>query len=303
MTVDDFIAYIKTQQRYSSLTVRNYSRDLERFVEWMCKRGSFTYEDFDPGSVTAQDIREWIVHRLDQDKISAASMNRELSTISSYYRFLRSRSIVENDILRSIKKLKVSQKLPVFVPETRMDVVCDNLQKEAYSGDFTQQRDALIIELLYTCGLRLQELCSLRFEVCMSEDDVLKVRGKGDKERIVPLLAEMRNRLKAYRETVIKQNIPVTASSALILNEKGGAYSRSSIQRVVLRELSKGNVQGRKSPHILRHTFATHLLNRDADMRDIQELMGHASLKTTQHYTHNSIAKLREIYNKAHPHG
>ncbi|MBQ0080655.1 MAG: tyrosine-type recombinase/integrase [Alistipes sp.] len=302
MTVEDFITYIQTQQRYSPLTVRNYSRDLERFVCWMSERGSFSYDQFDPTKVTSQDIREWIIYRLDHDKISAASMNRELSTISSYFRFLRSRSIVDGDIFKNIKKLKVSQRLPVFVPESRMNGICETLQEESYSGDFRQQRDALIIEMLYTCGLRLQELCSLRFDICTAASDTIKVRGKGDKERIVPLLGEMQRRLRAYYDTVMGNNIPVSSSSALILNEQGDAYSRSSIQRVVLRELSKGNVQGRKSPHVLRHTFATHLLNKDADMRDIQELMGHASLKTTQHYTHNSIAKLQEIYSKAHPH-
>lgn len=300
--IEAFIAYIEVERRYSPLTVRNYRHDVECFADWCCERAGCDRASFDPTLVGEDDIREWIIHRMDDCRIKAASMNRELSSLKSFFRFLRSRGVVKRDIFKRISSLKASRRLPVFVPESRMERVLDNLREENGRHDFRSCRNALTVLLLYSCGIRLAELCGIR--PCDFSDDLstLKVRGKGDKERVIPILDETARRIRDYMEAAAAAGVAIDNDSALIRSEKGRPLSRSTIQRVVERELCMAGVQGRKSPHVLRHTFATELLNRDADMRDIQELMGHSSLRTTQNYTHNSITGLQRVYAKAHPH-
>ena len=169
------------------------------------------------------------------------------------------------------------------------------------SERFTTERNSLIVLLLYACGLRLAELVGIDRTDFSEDYTSLRVRGKGDKERIVPVMEFLREKILHYLELIKRQNICNFSEKALILTQKGKRISRSVVYRVVREELARGGVQGKRSPHVLRHTFATHLLNGGADMREIQELLGHASLQATQVYTHNSIARLREVYNKAHP--
>ena len=292
--IDDFIAYIAAERRYSPLTVRNYRHDVESFAAWCCERAGIPTEDFNPAAVHLEDVHGWIMHRMDDDRIKPASMNRELSSLKSYFRFLRMHGEIDRDVFKRVSSLKTPHRLPAFVPETRMEKVLENLREQSRTDDFVEQRNALIVALLYSCGIRTDD-----FSYGYS---TLKVRGKGDKERVIPVLPEVGRRIEDYLETGRSAGIIIDGVSTLILSEKGLPLSRSSIRRIVDAELSQADVQGRRSPHVLRHTFATHLLNRDADMRDIQELMGHASLKTTQNYTHNSIAKLQSVYAKAHPH-
>lgn len=300
--IDDFILYLAAERRYSPLTVRNYRHDVESFAAWCCDRAGMPKESFDPAAVRLDDVREWIMHRMDDDRIKPASMNRELSSLKSYFRFLRMHGKVDRDVFKRISSLKTPHRLPAFVPETRMEQVLENLREQSRTDDFVEQRNALIISLLYSCGIRLAELCGIRTDDFAYGYTTLKVRGKGDKERVIPILPEVGRRIGDYIATGRNAGIIIDDVSTLILSEKGKPLSRSSIRRIVDAELSMAGVQGRRSPHVLRHTFATHLLNRDADMRDIQELMGHSSLKTTQNYTHNSIAKLQSVYAKAHPH-
>lgn len=228
-------------------------------------------------------------------------MNRELSSLKSFFRFLRMRKEVDSDIFINISSLKTPKMLPSFVPQTKMASVLDDIRTQSYELSYKSQRDSLIIALFYSCGLRLAELCSLRMSDFDSSSTSIKVLGKGDKQRIIPIVKELSARVERYKECLRNDGIPVSLDSALIVNRKGTPLSRATIQRVVQSELSKSMVQGKKSPHVLRHTFATHLLDGQADMRDIQELMGHASLRTTQHYTHNSISQLQKVYEKAHP--
>ena len=229
-------------------------------------------------------------------------MNRELSSLRSFYKFLRKRGIISKNIFSHITTLRSARKLPTFVPETRMATLLDNIRTKSDNADFREQRDALIISLFYGCGIRLAELMGITIGDFSNDFAELRIRGKGDKDRILPVLPELRQRVCDYVEMLGTLGIATEVRSPLITNERGVHLSRSSIQRIVKRELVSAEVQGKKSPHVLRHTFATHLLNRDADMRDIQELMGHASLKTTQCYTHNTIAQLQAVYEKAHPH-
>lgn len=296
--INRFIEYIESGKRYSKLTVRNYKRDVLGFAEWFNNR--IGLDKFDATKVSAEDIRDWIIYRLDTAELSAASMNRELSSIKSLFSYLRRIGVVEKDITKRISSLKTPKVLPQFVPQSRMDELLESTREQMYSQDFKQVRNSLIISLLYGCGIRLAELLDIKLGDITNGS--VKIHGKGDKDRLVPLLPELVSRVEAYVECCRRCGIELTAADKLIVGSAGKPLSRSTVQRVVRQEMMAANVQGRKSPHILRHTFATHLLGKGADMREIQELMGHSSLSTTQHYTHNSIGQLLSVYDKAHPH-
>ena len=296
--IDQFISYIESERRYSPLTVRNYKRDITNFAAWFNSQTASS--EFDAGKVCVEDISNWIIYRLDTAKLSAASMNRELSSIKSFFRYLRRKEVVNKDLTKRICSLKAPKVLPQFVPESRMVELLDNIRNDNYNDDFRLMRNNLIISLLYGCGIRLAEL--LAIELKDIAESSVKIKGKGDKQRIVPLLPELTERINGYIDLCRKCGIELTENSKLIVGKAGRPLSRITVQRVVSEEMKIANIQGRKSPHVLRHTFATHLLNAGADIREIQELMGHSSLKTTQHYTHNSIGQLQSIYDKAHPH-
>ena len=300
--INAFITHIQAEKRYSALTVRNYRHDIESFVAWCASNANIPTEDFNPTDVKAEDLREWIVYRMEHDDISAASMNRELSSLRSFYKYLRRQDLIKRDIFKRITTLKTARKLPSFVPETRMETVLEDLRESSSEGGFVEKRNALIIALFYSCGIRLAELQGIHFGDFSADMATLLVRGKGDKHRMIPVLPEMAGRIEAYKAVLEEHGFATLAEAPLILSQQGKPLSRTAIQSIVKAKLGEANVQGKKSPHILRHTFATHLLNKEADMRDIQELMGHSSLKTTQCYTHNSIAQLQEVYKRAHPH-
>ena len=295
--LDRFITYIGAERRYSPLTVRNYRRDIELFVAW-CERSGGRFE---PAAIRPEDIREWIIERSDSGGLSAASVNREISSLRSFFRYLRREGVVATDIFKNISRLKTSKRLPVFVPESRMPELMETLDSGCGNGDFEGIRNALMIIMLYRCGLRLAELVNIRLDDFSSDYSSLRVLGKGDKERIIPVADIVREHLCGYLEALDRQNICINGKKMLFLTPEGKPVSRTAVYRIVRRTLGEAGIQGKKSPHVLRHTFATHLLNAGADMRDIQELMGHSSLQTTQIYTHNSIAQLREVYAKAHP--
>ena len=296
--IDQFISYIESERRYSPLTVRNYKRDITNFAAWFNSQTASS--EFDVSKVCVEDISNWLIYRLDTAKLSAASMNRELSSIKSFFRYLRRKEVVNKDLTKRICSLKAPKILPQFVPESRMVELLDNIRNDNYNDDFRLMRNNLIISLLYGCGIRLAEL--LAIELKDIAESSVKIKGKGDKQRIVPLLPELTERINGYIDLCRKCGIELTENSKLIVGKTGKPLSRITVQRVVSEEMKIANIQGRKSPHVLRHTFATHLLNAGADIREIQELMGHSSLKTTQHYTHTSIGQLQSIYDKAHPH-
>lgn len=291
----EFIRYLSAERRYSPLTVRNYKHDVGQFLAWLdCDESRF-----DPRSVTTEQIREWIIFRTEEGKLSAGSMNREVASLRAFFRWLHRTGAVEKDIFRMISTLKTSRRLPAFVPESRMTTIVSECGPD--SEDFQTERNSLIILMFYACGLRLAELVGIDRSDFSADYTSLRVRGKGDKQRMVPILEFLREKILHYLGLIERQNICISSEKALFLTHKGKRISRSVVYRTVQEELTRAGVQGKKSPHVLRHTFATHLLNGGADMREIQELLGHASLQATQVYTHNSIARLREIYAKAHP--
>ncbi|MBE6196898.1 MAG: integrase [Rikenellaceae bacterium] len=315
--LERFINYIQAEKRYSPLTVKNYRRDVERFIRW-CEaeaEPSMRITPFKVEEVEAIHIREWIYARTQHGKgrgkgekrLGAASLNRELSSLKSFFRFLIRTQAIKRDPMQGIHTLKTPKRLPSFVPESRMRHLLEEEQerKEAPEGsaksDFLLLRDQLIILIFYGCGIRLAELVRIDTDHFENDFHSLRVVGKGDKERVIPLVEPLREAILHYISQIERQNICKNREKALFLTLKGARISRITVYRIVKRTLREGGVQGKRSPHVLRHTFATHLLNHGADMREIQELMGHASLQATQVYTHNSITQLQKIYLEAHP--
>ena len=310
--IQEFLKHIESERRYSALTVRNYRRDLEAFdlwrraavterIEQALQNGKICTDNPDITGTTSEDIRNWIVHRTDIDKISPASMNRELSTLRSFFKFLRHKGKINSDIFTHIGTLKRAKRLPSVVPESRIPQMLESTAEGVETGDFEQVRDALMVLMFYKCGLRLAELIGINTEDLSANYTSLKIRGKGDKERIVPIVDSVRTVLNNYFDAIKGQKICNSREKALFLTTEGCRISRTRAYRTVRAALEGIGMQGKKSPHVLRHTFATQLLNSGADMRDIQELMGHASLSSTQVYTHNSIVQLQAAYAKAHP--
>lgn len=304
--VDRFLRYIEAERRYSPLTVSNYRRDIERFVAWW-EQGRGV--PFDPNEVRAEALSDWMEQRSREGNLKGNSLNRELSSLRSFFRYLRREGLIERDVLHLIRPAKSPKLLPAYLPKQRMRSVIegciDSSEAAAVEEDavraFELCRDTLIILLLYGCGLRLAELVGADRADLECDCTLLRVHGKGNKERLVPLPDFVREKIIGYLDTISRQQICKIEEKALFLTSRGVRISRSAVYRLVRRVLGEADVQGKRSPHVLRHTFATHLMQGGADLRAIQELMGHASLRSTQVYTHNSIGHLQQIYAEAHP--
>jgi integrase/recombinase XerC len=277
--------------------------DVEEFLCW----GEMTSEEFCLDKVEGKDVREWIMTLSDsktpqgKPALSPASINRAVSSIRSLYKYLRREGIVENDIFATVKSLRTQSRIPKFVPDHKMADVVERVLTQLHSEEFIECRNALLVLMLYACGLRLAEVVAIDRNHFSEGLDSLRVRGKGDKERIIPITRRLREEIRRFTDKFLSGNICKSQEKALFLSKQGERISRSDVQRSVARLLRECGVEGKCSPHVLRHTFATHLLNDGADLREIQELMGHSSLRATQVYTHSNIAQLRSIYDVAHP--
>jgi integrase/recombinase XerC len=292
-----FIRYIESERRLSPHTVKNYRRDLELLLEFL----GVEEADFDASAVSADDLREWIIS-LSERKLKAVSINRMISSGNSFYRYLMKQGIVDKNPFLKITSLKTPANLPAYIPESKMGaMVAEMSEREANENDFISLRNHLVVLFLYSTGIRLAELTAIDRNDFNANYTSLRVTGKGDKQRELPVIALLRRHIIEYLDVIKRENICMFGEKALFLSAKGERISRTEVYRIVKAQLSLMGVQGKKSPHVLRHTFATHLLNNGADMREIQELLGHTSLKATQIYTHNSIAKLKEVYETAHP--
>ncbi|MBQ8774283.1 MAG: tyrosine-type recombinase/integrase [Alistipes sp.] len=295
--VDGFISYIEAERRYSPLTVRNYRRDIADFLEFT----GIDADKFDPNTITRADVEEWIVYLFEKRKLKAQSVNRGVASLRSFWKWMLVHGHANKDIVSVISQAKTPSRLPVFVSESRMTDVVAMLRDDIGSEDFERLRDAVIVLLFYTAGLRLTELATATFGDISQDMRTIRILGKGRKERIVPLIGRMGEILKKYFSQFSSQNICIGQKKALILSKKGEPISARTIERIVDSKLKGAGIQGKTSPHTLRHTFATHLLNEGADLREIQELLGHSSLKATEVYTHTNIEKLKEVYSTAHP--
>ena len=296
--VDDFLRYIEGERRYSPLTVRNYRHDIESFIAWC----GLACESFVPEDVDRTDIEGWIVYLSKDRGLKASSVNRSVASLRSFWRWMLVHRRTERDIVSTIVPSRTPRRLPTFVADSRMDDVLKGLSEDIASEDVSRVRDAVIILMFYTLGLRLAELHGANDEDVSADFRSIRVLGKGNKERVVPIIGVVGDVIKKYFRLKSSQNICIGQKKALILSSKGARISQRTMQRIVDRVLKASGVQGKSSPHVLRHTFATHLLNMGADLREIQELLGHSSLKATQVYTHNNIEQLKMVYSRAHPH-
>ena len=297
MLIDEFILWLEAERRYSPLTVRNYRRDVDDFVAFC----GVTHDTFAPNSIKREDIEEWMVYLSEERKLKVTSVNRTMASLRTFWRWMLAHGHVDKDLMKTLHQYKAPKRLPTFVPDSRMEDLLAELREDIASDDFERLRDALIILLIYTAGLRLSELVEANTSDIAADYTSLRVMGKGRKERIQPLLGSLGEVLKKYFIQISLQNICTTQKKALILSKKGERISRRTVERLVDRKLKGVGIQGKTSPHVLRHTFATRVLNEGGDLREIQELLGHSSLKATQVYTHLDIERLKHTYAMAHP--
>lgn len=287
-----FIEYVKLEKRYSSHTVIAYQNDLEEFLLFAKER----FEETDPVKISAFMIRSWLASLRDHN-IQPRSINRKLSTLRSWYKFLLKNKKVELNPLQKIVPPKSGKRLPVFVERTPMDRLLHQIEfPDSFEG-YTQR---LIIELLYATGIRRSELINLKSSDIDHSAKTIKVVGKGNKERIIPVSAELLSKMGAYQEE--KRQMNLMRVPFLFITEKGEKLYPQYVYRSVKKLLGLVTTLEKKSPHVLRHTFATHLVNNGADLNAVKELLGHANLSATQAYTHNTIEQLKSVYEQAHPH-
>ena len=289
---ESFLQYLQTEKRYSPHTVRSYLNDLDQFYLFLSSLGL----PDDPAAITSHDIRAWIVSMLD-NSYSTVSVHRKISCLRVFFRYLRKEGVVKIDPLEKVVLPKRKKTLPVFVEEDALVKLLDNY---SFEDSFAGIRNRTIIELLYVTGMRRSELIGLRNNDVDLQEGSVKVTGKRNKQRIIPLVKPFIKRLEEYIK-VRDAEIAPENNGWFFITDKGNKLYDKYVYTTVNRYLSMVTTIEKKSPHILRHTFATHMLNRGADLNSIKELLGHANLSATQIYTHNTFEKLRKVYKQAHP--
>ncbi len=291
MALDRYLEHLAYEKRCSAHTVQAYRRDLQQFAAWLQGMGVGLE------AATGKLVRGWMMGLLEQG-VGARSVNRKLSALRGYYTFLRTVGALTEDPTALIDPPKTPKRLPEFVELGRMDRLFDELKwPEGARGE----RDRLVLELLYGTGMRLAELLGLGVGDVDLHRATVKVLGKRNKERIVPLTPALCERLRAY--LLVRAATGVGPGGPLLVDENGQPLARRSVQRLVVYYLSGVTSQQKRSPHVLRHTFATHMLDKGADLNAVKELLGHAGLAATQVYTHNTVEKLRNVHAQAHPRG
>lgn len=289
MVSERFLRYLSDEKRYSKHTLKAYKSDLEQFNLFL-----EPYSIKSADQITHHIIRSWIVHLIEHS-ISNRSVNRKLTTLKSYFKFLLKEGEIKSNPMLKVLPPKTSKRLPVFLEQESMDLLLDEVD---FSKDYIGQRDKLIIELFYATGMRLSELCNLMISDINLTKGTIKVLGKRNKERLIPLDHKLTETLNTYLKERIEYG---NQNDYLFLTKKQEKIYDKLVYRIVNSYLSKVTSLTKKSPHVLRHTFATHMLNHGADLNAIKELLGHANLSATQVYTHNTIDKLKSIYKTAHP--
>ena len=294
MLIERFLKYLQHEKRCSHHTLRAYDNDLKQFFDHY----EIVNKDRDISKLKNPEkiIRSWIVQMM-ENGISGRTINRKLSTLKSYFRFLRKKDVVEFDPLAKIFTLKTNRRLPSIVDENQMKYL-EN--KDLFSSDFFGMRDRLIIEILYQTGIRVSELVNMRDENVNFQNKQLHIHGKRNKERIVPINDQLIDFIDNY-VYLRKRHFRNSVDDTLLVTNKGKKLYPKAVYRIVKKYLSIVTTMKKKSPHVLRHTFATHMLNDGADLNAIKELLGHSNLSATQIYTHSTFEKLKAIYKQAHP--
>jgi len=290
MFIERFIRYVQYEKRFSPHTIKAYETDLLQFQTFLT-----TYETT-LAEVTHTLVRSWVMECMEADT-GAKSINRKISSLRSFYKFLQREGLIAKSPMEQVQAPKIPKRLPVIVEEAKLNALLDD--EAFFPSGFEGLRDRVVLELFYGTGIRLAELLGLTNSDIDDYNQQIKVLGKRNKERIIPLAKPLYALLKVYIDQ--KNELGLTSTEKLIVTDKGTAAYPKLIYRLVKQALGEVSTQDKKSPHILRHSFATALLNKGAELTAIKELLGHANLSATQVYTHNSIEKLKSIYKQAHP--
>ena len=288
--VDEFLSYLNLQKRFSPLTTKNYAVDLKQFFNFL------NQEVYDSrlSEISYQHVRSFIASLIDKKK-STVSVNRKISCLKSFFKFALKNNLISNNPMQKIQGPKTPKRLPVFIDENQIEKIFNQLK---FDSGFEGIRNKLLIDVLYQTGLRRAELINLKETDLDLISLQLKVLGKRNKERIIPFSIHLKRCIQEYLNAKQENNL---INSFLFVNLKNIQLSPQALTKIVSEILSEVTTNKKKSPHVLRHTFATHLLNRGADINAVKELLGHANLSATQIYTHNTIEKLKKSYNQAHP--
>ena len=307
--IQHFLDYIAIERKYSPRTVEAYRDDLRDF----CRFLAWEPEEFDPKDVGEDDVKTWMLDLLEEQKQSPRSVKRKLSALHSFYKYLLRQGKVSKDITARIIPPKADKPLPVFFRESEMEAVERTMDNGQWTMDenvsFEDVRDALIIEVLYQTGMRQAELLGLKDSDWDLEQGQVRVFGKRQKERIVPigekLIAQIKGYMEARNEEIKNSKLKITNDSSFFVqkNRQGEIVplSKYTLYTIVRTRMGEVSTLKKHSPHVLRHTFATTMLNNGADIRSIQELLGHASLSTTQVYTHTTFEQIKRVYMASHP--
>lgn len=288
--IHTFLDFISHEKKFSKHTVLSYKNDLSQFL-------SYIEKETNPANlltVSYLNVRAWIAELMDTG-INPRSVNRKISALKSFYKYLLRNKHITTNPLQKIQGPKTAKKLPVFVDELQMDELFSSIH---FNNDFEGQRDKLLLDILYQTGLRRAELCGLKEQDIDFYNLTIKVLGKRNKERILPISLALKRNLEAYLSVKMNEGL---VNPIVLVNKKNKTLKDFDIYKIVQKYLSEVTTLDKKSPHILRHTFATHLLNNGADINAVKELLGHSNLSATQIYTHNTIEKLKKTYKQAHP--
>lgn len=291
MWTDDFLRYLAYERNYSVRTVGEYRDDLNAFEAFYREiDATLSWKEIDEDIV-----RDWLVSMMEAGR-AATTVSRRLSALRTFYKFLLKRGWVDADPVRDVQSPKKGKPLPVFVKESEMDRLLDGA---FFGNDFQGKRDKLILEMFYVTGIRLSELTGMDVHDVDTSGRVLKVTGKRNKQRIVPFGNELQSLLEAY--FTARKAEDVGEGGAMFVDERGERLTNARVRRIVQNYLGQVTTLKKKSPHVLRHTFATSMLNHHADLETLKELLGHESVSTTEIYTHTTFEELKKMYNQAHP--
>ena len=289
--IQPFLNYLKFEKRYSRHTVVAYENDLTSFLDYI----QITYGDIPLGEVSHSFIRSWLASLKDEE-LKAKSINRKISCLKSFFKYQLRTEVIKQTPMSKVISPKNEKRLPYFVGDREMENLFERI---AFPDTWKGKTERLLLSIFYNTGMRLSELVNLRDIDVNFSGSSLKILGKGNKERIIPVSKELLQEIKSYQKE--RSTNSIEPNGYLLQNEKSKSLTQRVVYLIVKKYLSQVTTIEKRSPHVLRHTFATHLTNNGADLNAVKELLGHSSLASTQIYTHNTIEKLKNIYKKAHP--